>query len=267
MDTAYIPFCGMPPLPAELWHRWTLQPVLLVALAAWLWFSLPGLRRAGTPGRKACYVAGWGLAALALVSPLCAMSVALFSARASQHLLLLAVAAPLLALGLPTVAGRWHAWLLRRLNATGGGAISALVFAAMLWGWHLPVLYDATFRSDLAYWAMHLTLLASALALWLQLLQPGGTALLARGLAGFFTFMQMGLLGALLTFSPTLLYESHLATTLAWGLSPLADQQLGGMIMWIPGCGVVLLAMLYGILSAIREATRATVVAPDAPQA
>ena len=108
---------------------------------------------------------------------------------------------------------------------------------------------------------------ASALALWLQLLQPGGTALLARGLAGFFSFMQMGLLGALLTFSPTLLYESHLATTLAWGLSPLADQQLGGMIMWIPGCGVVLLAMLYGILSAIREATRATVVAPDAPQA
>ena len=95
MDTAYIPFCGMPPLPTGLWHRWTLQPVLLVALAAWLWFSLPGLRRAGTPGRKACYVAGWGLAALALVSPLCALSVALFSARASQHLLLLAVAAPL----------------------------------------------------------------------------------------------------------------------------------------------------------------------------
>ena len=127
-----------------------------------------------------------------------------------------------------------------------------LAFAALLWAWHVPTLYDATFRSDLAYWAMHLSLLAAALPLWMQLLQPGSNQLLARTLLGFVTFMQMGLLGALLTLSPNLLYEAHVATTLAWGLAPLADQQLGGLIMWIPGCSSLLLAMLVGIHRGLR---------------
>src|SRR5690606_14213364 len=188
------------------------------------------------------------------------LSVALFSARATQHMVLLVIAAPLLALALPSVLG---AAAMRRLYHRSA-AIPALAFAALLWGWHVPALYDATFRRDLAYWSVHVSLLAAALPLWMQLLQPGSGQMLARTLAGFGTFMQMGLLGALLTLSPTLLYESHLTTTLAWGLAPVTDQQLGGLIMWIPGCTSLLLAMLYGIYRGLRDAVPPTDVGqPD----
>ena len=89
----YVTFCGTPPLPSDLWSRWTLDPVLLaglaVALAAILW-------RRG-PGRRRMPLVGWALVAILFVSPLCAASMALFSARVAQHLLLTLVAAPLVA--------------------------------------------------------------------------------------------------------------------------------------------------------------------------
>lgn len=251
----HVPFCGLPPIPADLWQRWTLQPLLLGALVLVIALSWPGLRRNGTRAQRTAFIAGWTVLGLALVSPLCALSVALFAARASQHMLLLVVAAPLLALGLPAALGPRLTWRLAHWSRTPWRRmVPASLFAALLWAWHLPVLYDATFRSDLAYWSMHLSLLAAALPLWLHLLQPGRDGLLERLLQGFATFMQMGLLGALLTLSPALLYDAHVTTTLAWGLAPLADQQLGGLIMWIPGCASLLLAMLYAIHRALRDA-------------
>ena len=213
------------------------------------------MRIRGHRGSRACLLLGWTLLALALISPLCALSVALFSARATQHMVLLVIAAPLLAAGVPALLGpamldRLRAWI----GSTRATALPATAFAALLWAWHVPALYDATFRSDLIYWAMHGSLLAAALPLWLQLLQPGSVQLLPRLLLGFATFMQMGLLGALLTLSPGLLYEAHVTTTLAWGMAPLADQQLGGLIMWVPGCGSLLLAMLFVIHRGLRDA-------------
>src|SRR5690606_34641883 len=112
METSlYIPFCGLPPVPAGLWQRWVLDPVLLAALFALLaWGLLRSRGRRMTPARRNCFLLGWGVLTVALVSPLCALSVALFSARATQHMLLLVVAAPLLALGMPALLGpRRHA--------------------------------------------------------------------------------------------------------------------------------------------------------------
>jgi len=251
---ASIPFCGTPPLPAEIWQRWVLDPVLLALLAMLLVAGWLAMRRSAGRGPRAAFLGAWGLASAALVSPLCALSVALFSARATQHMVLLVIAAPLLALALPDLLGshlhdRVQRWLAPPVRAL----LPALAFAVLLWAWHVPVLYDATFTSDLAYWAMHLSLLATALPLWLQLLQPGQAGLLPRMLLGFATFMQMGLLGALLTLSPSLLYEAHVTTTLAWGMDPLADQQLGGLIMWIPGCSSLLLALLWSLVRTLRE--------------
>jgi putative membrane protein len=105
---------------------------------------------------------------------------------------------------------------------------------------------------------MHVTLLGSALPLWMQLLQPGSDRLLTHILLGFATFLQMGLLGALLTLSPALLYGAHVTTTLAWGHAPLADQQLGGLIMWIPGCSSLLMAVLWGIWRSLSTPAVAT---------
>lgn len=254
---APIPFCGLPPVPDALWQRWLLDPLLLGALGLLLGAALYLGRHRHSGTQRTCLLAGWSLLALALVSPLCALSVALFSARAAQHMLVLVAAAPLLALGLSplmatgTRAPRW-------MRRPGPASVPALLFAALLWGWHVPALYDATFRSDAAYWAMHVSLLAAAIPLWMQLLQAGSRQLLLRALLGFATFMQMGILGALLTLAPTLLYEAHLTTTLAWGMQPLVDQQLGGLVMWIPGCSAVLLVMFFGLLRSLRQGARAT---------
>lgn len=246
VSSSHVPFCGLPPVPAEIWQRWLLDPALLAFLAAVPLLALHAARGRWNHRQWCCFVAGWTVLSLALVSPLCALSVALFSMRATQHMVLLLLAAPLLALARPQrlLGPRQQAALLELERRPAFAAGVALAFAIALWTWHLPPVYEATFRDDRLYWAMHATLLGTALPLWMQLLRQDAGQLLLRALLAFGTFLQMGVLGALLTLSPVLLYSAHVTTTLAWGIEPLADQQLGGLIMWVPGCGMLLLAVL-----------------------
>lgn len=243
----YIAYCGTPPVPEEIWQRWVLDPVLLALLAAVLIGVLRMARNRWGNQQRLLFMTGWGVLSLALVSPLCALSVALFSMRATQHMVLLMVAAPLLALSRPQrLFGRRMQAAIRRLERNAVFAsLSALAFAAALWIWHVPRVYDATFRSDLWYWGMHSTLMVTAVLMWMQLLREDSRQPLMRALLAFATFVQMGVLGALLTFSPAALYAAHLTSTLPWGIVPLSDQQLGGLVMWVPGCTVLLLAALW----------------------
>lgn len=239
-DSLNVPYCGTAPLPVELWSRWNLDPVLILVLLAVALLYVAALRgaKARRPAgasqrwRARAFHAGLGLTALALISPLCSLSVALFSARVSQHMLLLLVAAPLLAFSWPR-------------HARARPSFAWASFAALLWLWHTPYAYAATFESSTIYWVMHLSMLASAVLLW-RVVLPGvsGTSPLTSLLAGFTTLLHMGVLGALITFAPALLYAPHVVTTQPYGLTPLQDQQLGGLIMWIPGAGAFLAAAL-----------------------
>ncbi|UFN49996.1 cytochrome c oxidase assembly protein [Roseomonas sp. OT10] len=220
MDPATLPYCGAPPLPGAA--GWNLDPVLLAALL----LALPVLWRGARPGGRGLVLGGWAVLALALVSPLCSLSVALFSARVAQHLLIVLVAAPLLAAG-------WRDAV--RPPGAAGLLGSAGAFALALWTWHLPLPYAATFASTPAYWAMHLTLLASAAWLWRGLWQGASSRPELAFAAGIGTAAQSGLLGAMLTLAPRPLFAPHAGTTLPWGLTPLEDQQLGGLLMWVPG--------------------------------
>jgi putative membrane protein len=238
-----LPYCGAPPDPASLWGRWNLDPTLILALALLAGLHLLAARRShAAPRTVAIFLAGWAIAALALVSPLCPLSVSLFSARVGQHMLLTLIAAPLVALGRPDrlIGGRIAAWLSR------SPLLAAAAFTVLLWVWHAPAPYGATFSSTATYWAMHVSLIGSAIWLWLSLLPDGPRPAAAIG-AGFAVSVQMGLLGALITLAPRAVYAPHLLTTQAWGLSPLQDQQLGGAIMWVPGCLVFLAAALLGL--------------------
>jgi putative membrane protein len=208
-----------------------------MAAAAGLYFWA---RRRNSPQYSAAFLVGWAILVLALVSPLCRLSVALFSAREAQHVLITVVAAPLLAIALRPI-----------LSCRLPGALSASVlFAVVLWFWHVPHLYQLTFTSKTVYWFMHATMVLSAIVLWVSLLDPArpGTALVSA----FFTMLQMSLLGALLTFSQAALYGVHRWTTGAWGLSQLEDQQLGGLIMWVPTTLVFLLFTLHNVGFLIR---------------
>jgi putative membrane protein len=215
----YIPYCGLPPAPAELAARWTLEPGLLAGLAIGFILVTAAARRRGRA------LAGWALVAALFVTPLCALSMALFSARVGQHLALTLVAAPLLAAALPPF--RAPLW------ATAGA------FAALFWVWHAPQPYAATLRSDAAYWAMHVSLFGSALAFWSSLVAARGARPFAAFLALAATAGQMTLLAALLVLSPAAWHLWHVEGAALWGLSALSDQALAGALMWVFGAGLM----------------------------
>ncbi|WP_343520283.1 cytochrome c oxidase assembly protein [Sphingomonas sp.] len=226
MDQAaiWIPYCGVAPVPGELLARWNLDPLLLAALAL---ATIAGLRF-GEVERRPLLIA-MALLALLFVSPFCALTSALFSARAVHHLALTAVVAPLLAAALPV----------RRVP--GGPVPWTGLHAVTFWLWHAPAAYEAALSNHALYWLMQASLLLSALALWRAVRAAPPTS----GIAGLLaTMVQMGLLGALLTFAGTPLYAPHALGPLAWGATPLEDQQLAGLIMWAPGAGLYLAAAL-----------------------
>jgi len=226
----WVPYCGAAPHPGEWMAKWNFDPILLLALAlgivAWRYRSGPPER-----ARTMAFGAAIGAAVFLFVSPLCALSSALFAVRTVHHALLVAVVAPLLAWAVAPEK------LPGSRSLTGWTALQAVV----IWAWHIPALYSAALSSDAIYWLMQGSLLASACLFWAAIRQASVPAAVAALLA---SMVQMGLLGALLTFASAPLYAPHWLTIQAWGLSPLEDQQLAGLIMWAPAAAFYLAAAL-----------------------
>lgn len=250
VDTFYpfSSYCGAPPQPNTLWERWNFDPALLATLAAALIVYVVcdwrGRARPGLSSRdRLCFYAGFAVAAFALVSPLCALSVSLFSARVGQHLVLTTLAAPLIALGLPR---------LQRSTARVP-LLAAAGFAIALWVWHSPSPYASTFTSDLAYWLMHATTIGAAIFFWSAVIGASRTRLGVSIVAVLATSLQMALLGAVITFAPRALYSPHLLTASDWGMSPLQDQQLGGVLMWAPAGLIFVLAIVTPLGRLLRR--------------
>ncbi len=236
-------YCGLPPVPGDLWSRWNFEPGLLAGLVLTALAGIYALRTAPR-GRKTAFAGAWALAAILFVSPLCALTVSLFSARVSHHVLLTMAVAPLLALSLPSHWGQRMGLLLPLTLST-----------VALWLWHSPDLYTAAFAHPAIYWAMQLSLLASFTWLWLGLF-GAPSAMSAAGTA-LASATQMGMLGALLVFAGQPLYVPHFATTAGFGLSPHDDQQLAGLIMWVPANLPLLALVLWRLVDALaprREA-------------
>jgi putative membrane protein len=232
-----IAYCGPASVPADLWSRWNLHPPLIAGLALLALAVAGGRSRDARAGCAAIL-----LLCVVYVSPLCALSSALFAARTLHHLLLIAAVAPLLALAFPQ----------RRL---GPLPLSVLVMAqaVVLWFWHVPGAYAWGLATVPAYWLMQVSLVGTAWLLWRTILAPAagsGQAVLALAA----TVGQMGLLGALLVFAPQPLYAAHFASTWPWGLSPLADQELAGLLMWVLAMLPYLGAGLWIAWSSLRPA-------------
>lgn len=247
MNRATIPYCGPGAVPQGVWADWSLDPWLLLGLAvvvvAWL-----ATRARGPVGRSdAAFAGGWASLVLAFVSPLCALSAALFSARIAHHLLLVAVAAPLLALAC-------RQQVTTRLKRPLPLVALACLHIVLFWLWHAPALYAAAMAQHGLYWLMELSILGSAVLFWQAALdRRAGLALVAPTVIG--VTAQMGVLGALLAFSGRALYTPHSLTTWSWGLTPLEDQALAGLIMWVPGSLPYLGVLLAVVATRLADRT------------
>lgn len=254
--------------PAELWTAWGADPAATGVAVAVLAVLVAGYRRmrAGTdhgvvgPRHVALGAAGWLALAVATVSPLEPLGGALFSAHMGQHLLLTLVAPPLLLLGRAHVAVvrlvplparrrllRSTARLGRDVGVAGAVVLAGLHVAVVL-AWHVPVLYDLAVGTPAVHGLEHATLLGSALGFWAALGAGRREPVAAAALLSFVTALSLGALAALLSFAPEPWYASHLGSTRVWGLTPLADQQLAGALMWIPGGIVYLAAAAVGVV-------------------
>jgi len=198
------------------------------------------------------FLLGWLALAAALLSPVDTMGSASFAMHMIQHELLMIVAAPLLVMSYPFGTWMW-AWSRHARHVLGRASNHPVVercwraltrplhawvlhFAA-LWLWHAPPLFNAALRNNGVHALQHASFLFSALLFWWGVLgeldrdKERGAAILYL----FTTMMHTGALGALFAMSTTVWYAPYLQQFNPLGLSALEDQQLGGLIMWIPG--------------------------------
>jgi putative membrane protein len=241
----------------------------------------------GVPAwRAACFLAGMAILALALSGPMDELADQAFSIHMVQHMLLVKVIAPLLLLGEFAPVFLWAAgrgiaqrigkswarsrWLKGAWEQITKPWITWGIFALCLWIWHVPTFYQAALESELLHDVEHFMFLGAALLFWWFLLQKGPDRKIRYGMAVlylFTTLMQESALGGLLTFSSHGWYSFYASPGL-WGLSPLGDQQLAGVIMWLPG-GVLFLFLMvfyFGLwLQAIERSmpVRATWIGAD----
>jgi putative membrane protein len=181
-----------------------------------------------------------GLFALLYLTPLCTLPSALFSARVVHHIVLATVLAPVLV----------GAFQLERRALPGSLAVLTAVQALVFWAWHAPPLYAAALGNDALFWLMQVSITASAAVWWGKLRQAHASAAVLSLLA---TMVQMGLLGALLTFSGRALYAPHWLSTQAWGFSPLEDQQVAGLVMWAPASALYLMTALITLYRSMPQ--------------
>jgi putative membrane protein len=231
---------------AAPWAAWTVHPSVVVGLAVTggLYAFLGGLR---APRRRiAAFAGSLAVLFLSLNGPLHNLSDEyLFSAHMVQHLLLTLLFPPLFLYGLPAeVVGRAlyvvrRAWVMRALRWITRPVPAALVFLVPITAWHFPVLYEAAMRDHDLHIVQHLTFLSTSVLMWWPILSP--VPELPRApypvqlVYLFLLGIPMSVVGALITLSQEVLYPFYAAAPRVWGLAPVADQQLGGLIMWVPG--------------------------------
>lgn len=246
--------------------EWTWPPFVVVPLlfmAILYGAGIAKLLRRGTPVSlwpMVWFGFGWISIVIALDSPLHEVGEQLFWVHMTQHEILMLISAPLLLLGRPLFVLLWAlppsfreraASLTRfRFFKIGWSMLSAplsawLLSALALWIWHVPWLFDQTLYNDAVHAAQHMTFFVSALLFWWPVVNRTPVLGYGGGLVYVFTtILHTSILGALLTFATQPWYLSYVTTAPAWHLTALEDQQLGGLIMWIPAGTLLLIVAL-----------------------
>lgn len=245
---------------------WSWEPSVLLGLAVltgvYLWITGP-LQKHYAPGKqlpffkKLSFHAGTFSLFIALVSPLDVLADDyLFSAHMLQHVLMLYVTPPLWLIGLPDWIVEGNIWgnIPKRLTGFLSQPVFAfLIFNGVMWVWHIPNLYDAALANEILHIFEHLMFISAAVVGWWLVLGPLPKPAhrgqpITRSIYLFLSTFPCTALAALITLSTTVLYTFYGAHPWQWGLSPLLDQQIGGLIMWLPADMILIgvnVALLY----------------------
>ncbi len=273
---------GSLPTQSTWSSAWSCEPGVVVPVVLTIVLYVTGVVRSRRRNSEshvirnwqvASFLLGWLALVLALDSPLHKLGSVLFSAHMTQHEILMVIAAPLLALGQPLIAfliampernrrpvAGWFRIpaIATTWNIISGPLMVWAIHGATLWAWHIPFLYEATLHSELIHAMQHATFLGTALLFWWTLIR-GTYGRFGYGVAFLYVFttaLHTSILGALLTFSGELWYPIYSSRTKLWNMVPIEDQQLGGLIMWIPS-GVVFIVIGIALFAAwIGESER-----------
>jgi putative membrane protein len=252
------------------WDPWALALLALsgggYALGLVRLWSRAGVGHGVRGWQAACFGAGWALVAMALLGPLDRASDVYFSAHMGQHEVLMLLSAPLMALGVPHRAALFalpstlrdrtaRAWRRPLVSATTRALTAPLIVVGLqivvISAWHVPLWFEAALRDERVHTAQHVMFLGSALLFWAAVLS-GRYGRGGYGMGLLFVFLialHGGVLGALITFATHAWYPTHAERTQTAGVDPVHDQQLAGLLMWVPG-GLILLASAIALFSA-----------------
>jgi putative membrane protein len=243
--------CGGGGVGLWTFDLWITEPLLMAA--AFYATGIGRLRRRAGTGRgiharqACCYTAGWLILVLALVSPIHRWGTGLFVIHMIEHELVMAAAAPLLVLGQPGGAFAWVLpsglrrglpLLLRRsgLRTVWAALTRPLTATAIqgiaIWVWHAPALFDTAVANIMLHRLQHVSFLVTGLLFWWALVRrrnPGAAAAYVSA-----TMLHTSILGAVIALAPQILHRLQTERAAEWGIAPLQDQQLAGLIMWIP---------------------------------
>lgn len=246
------------------------------------WYAIGAARlygrgQSGGPvgtGHITAFAAGMAVLFVVLVSPFDAVADQLFWVHMVQHLALLLVAAPLLVLGRPALAFLWAfggrgrrrvGWLWKALGLRRG--LDVLMHPILVWllfcgafvVWHFPGPYQWALGNEDIHTLEHLSFFVTALMFWSLVIEPSGVRRLDYGPTLVFIVtaaILSGLPGALIALAPRPLYPAHAAGDAAWGLTLLEDQQLAGIVMWIPGGAIYLVAAAWVFVKWLQQGGR-----------
>jgi putative membrane protein len=242
-----------------------LEPSIVIPLVTLAAMYYIGCRRRSAPisgWTIVSFILGWITLAIALLSPLHHLGEELFFAHMAQHEVLMLVCAPLLVFARLDLILPWSLPIAARrqlhVPTAHNASLALIVHAIAIWGWHIPVLYQASIQSEAVHALQHISFIGTAFWFWWTLFH----SMAARrqyGLAAayvFITALHTSILGAILTFSSRIWYPLYAETAPHYGLSVLQDQQLGGLLMWIPANLVYVAIGLWLLRSWIIESER-----------
>jgi putative membrane protein len=259
---------------------WTFDPWIVAPLVVFGGMYAIGAitlsRRRGWNGtthnwRDLAWLVGWLSLAAALISPLHWLGERLLAFHMIEHEIIMTVSVPLIVVARPV--GTWLWSLPRRVrlgvasfmqhpntrgawNWLSAGRNATLLHGVAIWAWHAPALFDAAVENLVLHCLQHLSFFATAVLFWWSVFRRSETG--AAACHVFVTMLHTSVLGALMALAPRVLYQQQTSAAASWGLTPLEDQQLAGIIMWVPAGTIYAGAALALLAIWIKGASKTT---------